>query len=245
MMASPDDDDLELQAYLDGECDANAAHAFEKRLASDEGLRLRFEQMLALSNALRAIPQEDMPATLRARVGATVAGESPRGKRWSWRALAAAVIVGVLISAASILALDQYRSRQELVQQVIASHVRGLLASQPFDVASSDSHVVRPWFISRIARSPQVLNLAQQGFTLSGGRIDVVGNTPVPTVVYKHDTHVVSLTVLAPGLSLPVVSRSGYQALSWSDGKATYVAVCDLPVKDLANFRRIFTAASS
>ena len=245
MRASPDDDDLELQAYLDGECDTDAARAFEQRLAGDESLRLRFEQMLALSNALRAIPQEDMPQTLRARVGATVAGASSRERRWSWQALAAAVIVGVLISAAAMLTLDRYRSRQDLVQQVIASHVRGLLASQPFDVASSDSHVVRPWFISRIARSPQVLNLAQQGFTLSGGRIDVVGNTPVPTVVYKHDTHVVSLTVLAPGLSLPVVSQSGYQALSWSDGKATYVAVCDLPVKDLANFRRIFTAASS
>jgi anti-sigma factor RsiW len=243
MMASPND--LELQAYLDGECDPEAARAFERRLADDEGLRLRFEQMLVLRKALRAIPQEEMPEALRTRVGATVAGASPRERWWSWRALAAAVIVGVLISAAAMLTLDQYRSRQELVQEVIASHVRGLLAPQPFDIASSDSHVVRPWFTSRVASVPQVLNLAQQGFKLTGGRIDVVGNTPVPTVVYKHDTHVVSLTMLAPGLSLPTASQSGYQALSWSDGKATYVAVCDLPVKDLANFRRIFKAASS
>jgi len=245
MTAFPDDDDFRLQAYLDGECDADAARVFERHLAGDEALRLRYEQMLALRNALRAIPQEEMPESLRARVGATVADESPRERRWSWRALAAAVIVGVLVSAAAMLTLDQYRSRQELVQQVIAGHVRGLLAPQPFDIASSDSHVVRPWFNSRIARSPQVLNLAQQGFSLSGGRIDVVGNTPVPTVVYRHDTHVVSLTMLAPGLSLPVVSQSGYQAVSWSDGKATYIAVCDLPVTDLANFRRIFKAASS
>jgi len=240
-----EDDELKLQAYLDGECDPDAARAFEARLADDEGLRVRLEQALALRKALRAIPQEEMPEALRARVGATVAGERPREGGWSWRAVAAAVIVGVLISVAAMLALDRYRSRQELVQQVIASHVRGLLASQPFDIASSDSHVVRPWFTSRIARSPQVLNLAQQGFVLSGGRIDVVGNTPVPTVVYKHDTHVVSLTMLAPGLSLPTASQSGYQALSWSDGNATYVAVCDLPVKDLANFRRIFKAATS
>jgi anti-sigma factor RsiW len=245
MTAFPDDDDLRLHAYLDGECDPDAARAFERRLAGDEALRLRYEQMLALRKVLRAIPQEEMPETLRARVSAAVADESPRERRWSWRALAAAVIVGVLISAAAMLALDQYRSRQELVQQVIAGHVRGLLAPQPFDIASSDSHVVRPWFNSRIASSPQVLNLAQQGFALSGGRIDVVGNMPVPTVVYRHDTHVVSLTMLAPGLSLPVVSQSGYQALSWSDGKVTYVAVCDLPVKELANFRRIFKAASS
>src|SRR3569623_3725332 len=113
-----------------------------------------------------------------------------------------------------MLALDRNRSRQELVQQVIASHVRGLLASQPFDIASSDSHVVRPWFTSRIARSPQVLNLAQQGFVLSGGRIDVVGNTPVPPVVYKHDTHVESQTLLAPGLSLPTASHYGKTDLS-------------------------------
>lgn len=240
-----EDDELKLQAYLDGECDLDAARAFEARLADGEGLRVRLEQALALRKALRAIPQEEMPEALRTRVGMAVEGERPREGGWSWRALAAAVIVGVLISVAAMLALDRYRSRQELVQQVIASHVRGLLAPKPFDIASSDSHVVRPWFTSRIARSPQVLNLAQQGFVLSGGRIDVVGNTPVPTVVYRHDTHVVSLTMLAPGLSLPTASQSGYQALSWSDGNATYVAVCDLPVKDLANFRRIFKAATS
>lgn len=245
MAESSDDGDLVLQAYLDGECDADAARAFERRLAGDEALRARFERMLALRHALRAIPQEEMPKTLRSRVDATLAGTSSSERRWPWRVLAAAAIVGVLVSAAAMLTFDRYRSRQDLVQQVIAGHVRGLLAPQPFDIASSDSQVVLPWFTSRIARSPQVLNLEQQGFTLSGGRIDIVGNTPVPTVVYKHNTHVVSLTMLAPGMSLPAESLSGYQALSWSDSNATYVAVCDLPVEDLANFRRLFTAASS
>lgn len=245
-MASSDDDDLRLQAYLDGECDPKAAREFERQLSENDALHMRFEQARALRKALRAVPQEEMPDRLLARVEASVGGENLLAqRRWSWRALAAAVVVGILISASAMLTLDRYRSRQELVQQVIASHVRGLLASQPFDIASSDSHVVRPWFTSRIAHSPQVINLAQQGFVLSGGRIDVVGNTPVPTVIYRHDTHVVSLTVLPSELSLPVESLSGYQALSWSDGTATYVAVCDLPVTELANFRRIFTAASS
>lgn len=245
MSGFPDDDDLGLHAYLDGELDAEAARGFEHRLAGDDALRARYEQMLALRQALCGIPQAEMPERLRQRVIAA-SKDTPRERRWSlsWRAMAAAVIIGLLVSGTSMLVFDQYRSRQEIVSQVIAGHVRGLLASKPFDFASSDSRVVQPWFTARIARAPQVVNLAEQGFALSGGRIDVVGDTPVPTVVYQHDAHVVSLTMLPPGMSLPQQALSGYHAVSWSDGNATYVAVCDLPFEDLDNFRRIYTAAT-
>src|SRR3569833_793203 len=143
MTAFPDDDDLRLHAYLDGECNPDAAHAFERRLAGDEALRLRYEQMLALRKVLRVIPQEEMPETLRARVSAAVADESPRERQWSWRALAAAVIVGELVSAAAMLTLDQYRSRQELVQQKKAKHKRRKQTPQPNNKTTTDSHVVR------------------------------------------------------------------------------------------------------
>ena len=79
---------------------------------------------------------------------------------------------------------------------------------------------------------------------LLGGRVDVIGNRPVATIVYKHAAHTVSLTTLRPGQTVPEQTIAGYNVRSWSDGNFTYVAVCDLPSADLAVFERAFAAAA-
>src|SRR5258708_15937727 len=74
-------------------------------------------------------------------------------------------------------------------------------ASQRVEVASTDRHTVKPWFNVKLPQSPRVIDLAAQGFPLAGGRIDVIGLTPAPTLVYPARQHVISLTALP--VSLP------------------------------------------
>ncbi len=81
-----------------------------------------------------------------------------------------------------MITLDRFDQREEVASQVVAGHIRGLLAPQPFDVASSDRHTVKPWFTSRLPEPPQVPDLAAQGFALLGGRVDVIGHAPVATI---------------------------------------------------------------
>ena len=88
-----------------------------------------------------------------------------------------------------------------------------------------------------------VETLAAQGFSLLGGRVDVIGNSPVATIVYKHAAHTVSLTTLRPGQAVPGRTIAGYNVRSWSDANFTYVAVSDLPPADLTAFERAFAAA--
>lgn len=253
-----DNDELQLSAYCDGELDAVAAGQFERRMAADDKLRARYTRLMSLRQAMRALPQADMPSDLQARIQARLKAEQAsteratnvsnvtvlRRRNWSFQALAASALIGAVISGSVIKTVDRVGQGDTVASEVVAGHIRGLLAPQPFDIASSDRHTVKPWFTSRLPESPQVPDLAEQGFVLLGGRVDVIENRPVATIVYKHAAHTVSLTTLKPGQSVPDQSIAGYNVRSWSDANFTYVAVCDLPSADLAVFERVFTAAA-
>ena len=257
-----DSDELRMNAYCDGELDLASAIEFERRMADDESLKAQYDRLLSLRRAVRSLPQYDVPPGLRARIKSTVDADRPgqaggpgqavrtrqaeraRQRSWSFQALAAAAVFGAVISSSVMLTIERYDLREDVARQVVAGHIRGQLARQPFDVASSDRHTVKPWFTSRLPESPQVVDLAAQGFVLLGGRVDVVGHDPVATIVYKHAAHTVSLTTLPSGQSVSDQAIAGYNVRSWSDAQFTYIAVSDLPSADLETFERAFSAGS-
>jgi len=264
MIASlTDNDELLLTAYCDGELDAATAGAFERRLASDEALNARYSRLMTLRKAMRSLPLAEVPSGLQARIQARLNAEQagadetsdvsgsnvtvlrPRpSRRWSFQALAASAVFGAVISGSVLKTIDHFGQSDTVASEVVAGHIRGLLAPQPFDIASSDRHTVKPWFTSRLPESPQVPDLTAEGFVLLGGRVDVIANRPVATIVYKHAAHTVSLTTLRPGQTVSDQAIAGYNVRSWKDGNFTYVAVCDLPSVDLAVFERAFSAAA-
>ena len=245
-----DDDELLLNAYFDGELDPASAREFERRLERDESLKARYDRLQKLQHAVRSVPQAEMPPGLQARIQSRLDAERPnnvtvlRRRTWSYQALAAAAVLGAVISSSVMMTMEQFGQRENVANEVVAGHIRGLLAPQPYDIASSDRHTVKPWFTARLPASPQVPDLAAQGFSLLGGRVDVIGHDPVATIVYKHAAHTISLTTLRSGQSVPDQTVSGYNVRSWSDPDFTYVAVSDLPGADLATFERAFSAAA-
>jgi anti-sigma factor RsiW len=245
-----DDDELLLNAYFDGELDPVSAREFERRLERDESLKARHDRLQKLQHAVRSIPQAEMPVGLQARIQSRLDAERRnnvtvlRRRTWSYQALAAAAVLGAVISSSVMMTMEQFGQRENVANEVVAGHIRGLLAPQPYDIASSDRHTVKPWFTARLPASPQVPDLAAKGFSLLGGRVDVIGHDPVATIVYKHAAHTISLTTLRSGRSVPDQTVSGYNVRSWSDPDFTYVAVSDLPGADLAAFERAFSAAA-
>jgi anti-sigma factor RsiW len=250
-------DELQLTAYCDGELDPAAAAEFEPRLADDESLKTQYARLMLLRQAMRVLPQADVPSDLQARVQAKLKAETETvrpsnvmvlrrpSRSWSFQTLAASAVFGAVISGSVLKTINRYGKADTVASEVVAGHIRGLLAPQPFDIASSDRHTVKPWFTARLPESPQVPDLVAQGFSLLGGRVDVIDSSPVATIVYKHAAHTVSLTTLRPGQAVPEQAIAGYNVRSWSDGNFTYVAVCDLPSADLAAFESAFSAAES
>ena len=251
-----DNDELQLTAYCDGELDPVAAAEFERRLATDESLKARYAQAMSLRQAVRSLPPADVPSGLQARIQARLNAETaprpnnvrnvaaPRRRNWSFQALAASAVFGAVISGSVMKTVDYFGQSDTVASEVVAGHIRGMLAPQPFDIASSDRHTVKPWFTTHLPESPDVPDLSAQGFVLLGGRLDVIGNRPVATIVYKHAAHTVSVTMLRPGHAVRGQTIAGYNVRSWSDKNFTYVAVCDLPSADLAAFERAFATAA-
>ncbi|MCJ2048286.1 anti-sigma factor family protein [Methylobacterium sp. J-070] len=262
-----DDDEtlLLLGAYLDGELSAGEVLAMERRLAAEPGLRAAAERLRGLSDGLReTLARPPVPGTLRGRAIRQVGFADPppgRGawpKSWSgpwnasgtsapwsggpWPALAATLLLGVAGGAtlgSGALRVDRPEAAGEAV---LAGHLRGLAAPQPFDIASSDRHVVKPWFNGRTTVAPEAPDLADQGFPLVGGRIDIVAGAPVPTLVYRRDRHVISVTAVpaADGPGAGEERRDGSTIERWRLGDLTYWAVSDLNQHDLRAFVDLF-----
>jgi anti-sigma factor RsiW len=118
------------------------------------------------------------------------------------------------------------------------------MASEPIDVASSDQHTVKPWFNGRIPQAPRVVDLAKEDFPLVGGRIDVVGEKPVPTLVYRHRKHLISVTAVPDAKhadTAPMLTTAdGYNVYRWTEGGVAYWAVSDLAAGELDTLVTLF-----
>lgn len=245
-----EDDDLHLiHAYLDGELDVMAALAVERKIAADPDLRKLADEIAALKKVLaEKFPLEPLPHSVRARIEAAfVPQTTPRMPSWA-KIAASLLVVAALSSTLTGITLRRTAPQEIVVAELFDAHLRSLMAAQPTDVASSDQHTVKPWFNGRITQSPRVVDLAAQGFELIGGRVDVVGRTPLSTLVYRRREHVISLTEVSgrDQLELPFDRRAenGFNMIKWSNHERSYVAISDLNVNELEAFATAFRGAS-
>jgi anti-sigma factor RsiW len=246
-MTLSDRDELLLSAYLDGELSPIEAHQFERRLRAEPGLDAALEARRALRAALRADIAEDLPSPqLRRRMTGVTGGPS-----WtaSWQSLAASFVLGAFLAGGIAWGVIEQGSRQDVTEQVVSAHIRGLMSSAPTDVLSSERHTIKPWFNGRISFAPVVVDLTAEGYTLLGARIDVVDLSPAATLVYSRGKHIISVTEMPSGQPSPAsLTRNreqGYLLLAWNDGRMHYWAVSDAAPEELERFVMLFQAASS
>ena len=158
--------------------------------------------------------------------------------------MAASVLVAAALSSGSTWIALRANQADPIVGEIVDSHLRSLMSQRPTDVTSSERHTVKPWFNGRLPQAPQVVDLASAGFPLMGARIDVIGATLVPTLVYGRRLHVISLTATpAPaGWVNSTMRRSvnGYNVVGWTTDKTSYWAASDLNAGELETFARLF-----
>jgi anti-sigma factor RsiW len=246
-MSLSEQDELLLNAYLDGELAPMEAVRFEQRLAEDPALAKEVAARRALSESLRGGLADDVPpASLERRIMASVSIPAKTMPR-SWRSLAASLMIGALLGGAVTFGVLN-QPGGGVANEVVSAHIRALMAPQPIDVQSSDRHTVKPWFAGKLAFAPKVVDLSAQGFQLVGARVDVIGLEPAATLVYSNGKHFISVVEM-PGTGAPPAPvethvERGYFALSWNDGAVSYWAVSDMAAAELKTFVSLFQAGA-
>ena len=260
-----------MDGYLDSELDPITSQKIEQHLREcpkcDQAYKIHGSLIRVIGNAtpyykVPAELREQIQSSLRDAVGAKDKGGSgqpgqlsvprPQGERrpvlshvpWNWLALAAAIMSGALITAVFLPRMRPPNADQFLATQLIASHVRSLMANHLMDVPSSDQHTVKPWLDAKLDFAAPVADLSSQGFPLIGGRLDYLNNHSVAALVYQKRKHFVNLfiwpTTPEDSTAQTMVEREGYHLVHWSDGDFTYWAVSDVNPSDLQNFKQLF-----
>lgn len=249
-----DDMKVLLHGHLDGELDAANAFQVEDHLRTCPVCAGEYRHLTELRTILRRDElQYRAPAALRVRILGAIepAPEPPVASipvRW-WRRLWQGQHLGLPAAAfAAGLAMVMVVPRQspDLEHELVSEHVRSLMANHLTDVMTSDQHTVKPWFDGRLDFAPPVVDLASEGFALTGGRLDYIAGRAVAALVYKRREHVINLFIWPAGTSGIGADRvqssvaNGYNTLHWSGNGMTFWALSDLNPAELQEFMRRF-----
>ncbi|WP_428539066.1 anti-sigma factor family protein [Rhodopila sp.] len=244
-----------LPAYADRQAGPFQGFLLGRHIARCPTCLAELEATRALRSVLRTnLPSHRASPALAMRIASALPREAPPPPtRKSFRSqlpsirLAGATMAGGLAGVALTLALTKTTPPPDpLLADVLADHLRSMMADHLSDVATSDQHTVKPWLSARLDLSPVVKQLAAQGFPLLGGRLDYVDGHRAAAMVYRRDKHVINLFALvsddtsdaAPKLQ----TRDGFNIVRWRMGGLTYVAVSDLEAAQLEAFVRLVGA---
>ena len=237
-----------LHAYVDGELDLANARKIEQHLQTCTECRGTKKAIHDLRSALTSeATVYRAPAHLRRNVRAAVRREaiSTRQTLSPWLMFATGAAFAAVILGFVFFQTTRTARNDTVVDQVVANHVRSLLAAQVVDVVSSDQHTVKPWFDGKIDFAPEVHDLAASGFPLVGGRLDYLDGKTVAALVYQRNKHPINLFITPTATNRSttgptVMSRRGYNVLAWMNNGLKYWAVSDLNQNELREFAQLF-----
>ena len=252
-------DERLLSALIDGEADDGELRGLlgpvDASAPLSSSLLRRHATLRALSEATRAhATRHSAPLRLKmlpekvSQAGVAGAAAPGRWSAWFNPRLVGAVLCTAVLSVSITAGALRGGAGDNLESELVSMHLRSMMSPNPVDVASTDSHTVKPWFNGRIKYSPPVEDFTAQGYPLVGGRLEVIGEEPVSALVYHHQKHVINLYVLPARLgkrfaALKTTQRDGFNIIAREDGGFVYVGVSDLNAAELKDLMQLAVSA--
>jgi anti-sigma factor RsiW len=246
-----------LHPYSDGELDLVRNVQIEEHFAECPACAEQEKNLRSLRAAVSSpLLYHRAPAALRTRVREMQFAAAPvtRVTRRSSMHLAAiaagiALLIGTAATVGVLLSRTGTSADDRLAEMVLAGHVRSLQVEHLTDVVSTDRHTVKPWFRGKLDFSPEVPDLAQEEYPLSGGRLDYLADRPVAALVYHRGLHAINLFTWPAAnneaTDVRGLTRQGFHLRYWQRSGMIYWAISDLNDQEFDQFVRLFQEHSS
>ncbi len=239
-----------LDTYLDGEVPEEEMRSFDAHVRSCPSCSADALMRVQMKRAIQAAGKRYTPsAEFRKRMEQKLAPKPQRSFRLGFMLVTAAalvLVVGTLTSAY----LGTRSGRDQVFSEVADLHVAALASSSPVDVISTDRHTVKPWFQGKIPFAFNLPELQNTEFSLLGGRMTYLDQTPGAHLIYDLRKHHISVLVFQER-SLParldenpVSKKQPFNMETWSQGGLRYFVVGDASAADIDSLAKLFKAAS-
>ncbi|WP_036023833.1 anti-sigma factor family protein [Paraburkholderia dilworthii] len=243
-----------LPGYVDQELSLSESLAFERHLAGCEHCQHAYRQQRSVSAQLRqADLRVEAPDELVKRIKAALPvrrslwerlvdrfSNGTRGRSWGLAPVGAMAFSVIALAWSAGLYLSTSSGEARLTQELVDDHIRSLQFNHLSDVISTDRHTVKPWFDGKLDFAPPVVDLAQQGYPLIGGRLDYLNGRTVAVMVYRYKLHPINLYVWPgndAGAPPPRIDEEkGYRLAHWSAAGMNYWAITDAGESELNGF---------
>jgi anti-sigma factor RsiW len=239
-----------LDTYLDGEVPEEEMRSFDAHVRSCPSCSADALTRVQMKRAIQAAGKRYTPsAEFRKRMEQKLAPKPQRSFRLGLMLVTAAalvLVVGTLTSAY----LGTRSGRDQVFSEVADLHVAALASSSPVDVISTDRHTVKPWFQGKIPFAFNLPELQNTEFSLLGGRMTYLDQTPGAHLIYDLRKHHISVLVFQER-SLParldenpVSKKQPFNMETWSQGGLRYFVIGDTSSADIDSLAKLFKAAS-
>src|SRR5580658_406670 len=240
-----------LDTYLDGEVPEAEMRTFDAHVRNCPSCSADALTRVQMKRAIQVAGKRYTPsAEFRKRMQRKIAAKPQRslGLGWTFAATAAAIIVvGTLTS----VYLGTRSGRNQVFSEIADLHVATLASSSPVDVISTDRHTVKPWFQGKIPFAFNLPELQNTGFSLLGGRMTYLDQTPGAHLIYDAGKHHISVFVfqersLPARLDKDPVSpkQLTFNMETWTQGGLRYFVIGDASAANIDSLAKLFKAAS-
>ena len=236
-----------LDAYVDGELPPSEATALGKHLRECADCTAETLERVQMKRAVAVAGKRYQPSLeLRERVQRKLVGRPRRERTWIWRIIALPATLVLVLSLAVGLYVEHERTRRQRVYSELADlHVASLASGNPVDVISTDRHTVKPWFQGKIPFSFNLPELQGTDFTLVGGRVSYLAQSPGAHLIYRLRQHEISVFIFQDRGGDTAVSTSGpvstmsFTMESWTKNGLRFFVVGDAGALDIERLSKL------
>jgi anti-sigma factor RsiW len=235
-----------LETYLDGELPASEMRELDAHLRGCTSCAADVLSRLQIKRAIHSAGKRYSPSPdFRERIRKSIAAQPERAPMRLWLGASAAFALLLIATFVAISARQQQLLRQHTFSELADLHVATLASANPVDVISTDRHTVKPWFQGKIPFTFSLPELQNSDFTLLGGRVAYVGQSPGAELIYQIRKHQISVFIFQDravdgdlGLSSQPRKASSFNLESWNQDGLRYFVIGDASsddIRDLAD----------